>query len=185
MKTVNHHRERIYTSFQAWGSSNCGGSLVEDSTVFQFERSGLESSLKQVIFFVVHLFFFFCFYLLVIRFTCGAYGQKHNVINWKQSSEEHKQRRMHLTVFTAIYRSSLKTVNHHREGEYTKLGWAAFTDMVQWIEALTFSSNWFWGSGVRNLLKQIFSNLIFFSVFNISFLLFFTCEVGLCGACSR
>ena len=48
---------------------------------------------------------------------------------------------MHLTVFTAIYRSSLKTVNHHREGEYTKLGWAAFTDMVQWIEALTFSSN--------------------------------------------
>ena len=158
---------------------------MEDSTVFQFERSGLESSLKQVIFFVVHLFFFFCFYLLVIRFTCGAYGQKHNVINWKQSSEEHKQRRMHLTVFTAIYRSSLKTVNHHREGEYTKLGWAAFTDMVQWIEPLTFSSNWFWGSGVRNLLKQIFSNLIFFSVSNISFLLFFTCEVGLCGACSR
>ena len=54
---------------------------MEDSTVFQFERSGLESSLKQVFFFVVHLFFFFCFYLLVIRFACGAYGQKHNVIN--------------------------------------------------------------------------------------------------------
>ena len=52
---------------------------MEDSTVFQFERSGLESSLKQVIFFVVR--FVFCFYLLVIRFTCGAYGQKHNVIN--------------------------------------------------------------------------------------------------------
>ena len=42
-------------------------------------------------------------------------------------------------------------VNHYREGIYTsfKLELSAFTEVVQWIEALTFSSSW--GSGFKSL----------------------------------
>ena len=62
----------------------------------------------------------------------------------------------------------MKTVNHHREGIYTsfKLALSAFTKVVQWIEELTFSSNWFWGFG--------FSTFFFLFFFNIFFTLFFT-----------
>ena len=40
-------------------------------------------------------------------------------------------------------KSSLKTVNHHREGIYAsfKLELSAFTEVVQWVEVFTFSSN--------------------------------------------
>ena len=40
-------------------------------------------------------------------------------------------------------KSSLETIDHHREGIYTsfKLDLSAFKEVVQWIEASTFSSN--------------------------------------------
>ena len=42
-------------------------------------------------------------------------------------------------------KTSLKTVNHHREGIFTsfKLELSASTEVVQCMEALTFSFNWF------------------------------------------
>ena len=45
-------------------------------------------------------------------------------------------------------KSSLKTVNHHTKGIYAsfKLQLPAFTEVVQWIHALAFGSNWLWGS---------------------------------------
>ena len=45
--------------------------------------------------------------------------------------------------------SSLKTVNHHRQGIYTSfiLNLAALTDVVQWMISFIFSPNVFGWSG--------------------------------------
>ena len=74
-------------------------------------------------------------------------------------------------------KSSLKTASHHREGIYTsfKLELSAF-EVVQWIEVLTFSSNW-GRVQVRIFLKQIFRHLIFFFCLFVFYSLFTWCVV--------
>ena len=72
-------------------------------------------------------------------------------------------------------KSSLKSVNHHQEKEY----------ILPLREALTISSNWFWGSGFESPWSKFFvtgmdfcRSLTFFSFFlNLFFNLFFTCVV--------
>ena len=39
---------------------------------------------------------------------------------------------------------------------------SAYRQVVQWIEALTFSSNWFWGSGFESPWSKFFVTLLFF-----------------------
>ena len=39
---------------------------------------------------------------------------------------------------------------------------SAYRQVVQWIEALTFSSKWFWGSGFESLWSKFFVTLLFF-----------------------
>ena len=67
--------------------------------------------------------------------------------------------------------SSLKTVNHHGEGIHIsfKLELRTFTQVVQWIEALTLVLTDSMGPGSY----QSFRNLIFFPFFTP----FFTCVV--------
>ena len=77
-------------------------------------------------------------------------------------------------------KSSLKTVNHHREGIYTsfKLNPSALTEVVQWKEVWPFSSNWFWGSGFKSPWRKFFVTLLLLLFFkNLFFTPFFTCVV--------
>ena len=71
----------------------------------------------------------------------------------------------------------MKTVDHHREEIY-KHESSAFTEVIQWFETLTFSSNWFWASGFESHWSKLFVTFNFFSFFlNLFFTLFFICAV--------
>ena len=67
----------------------------------------------------------------------------------------------------------METVNHHREEIY-KHESSAFTEVIQWFETLTFSSNWFWASGFESPWSKFFVTFyIFFTFFKIFFFLSF------------
>ena len=68
-----------------------------------------------------------------------------------------------LSNYYSIFKAEKgKAVSHHREGIYIYIyiyllnSILAFTVVIHWMEALTFSSNWFWGSGFKSPCSQFF-----------------------------
>ena len=79
LKTTNHHREGIYTSFELISPV-----LAEVVYVVQFWGSRFETPGAS---FFLHVSFFSLFFFL----PGGAYSQLHNVVNWKRNLQELKQ----------------------------------------------------------------------------------------------
>ena len=82
LKTVDHHREGIYTSFKL-GQSEFTEVIQLIKSNFQFQlirRVRVRIPLKQIF---VTLFFFFFFKSLCysLFYLCGAYSQQHIVVN--------------------------------------------------------------------------------------------------------
>ena len=65
------------------------------------------------------------------------------------------------------------------ENEYIPLviSRLAFALVVKWMKALTFSSNWFWGSGFKSPCSKFFVTIFFLFLESLFCSLFFTCVV--------